>query len=228
MVVGKNKTIPKGRKAGKKKAADPFAKKDWYDIKAPSVFAVKNVGKTLVTHTQGTKRLPLKGLKHRVSEVSMADLQDDEDHAYRKIRLRAEDVQGKNGMDFTTNKLRSLVRKWQTMIEAHVDVKTTDYYGLRMFCNGFNKRRQNEVKRTYNIKDEVHSLFLDVCFYSLRFVANSMWLIRRKMREIMINQALSCDPKELIHGDYSDDVGVKVERPTDETMVEVSAEPVGA
>jgi hypothetical protein len=35
--------------------ADPFAKKDWYDIKAPSVFQVKNVGKTLVTRTQGTK-----------------------------------------------------------------------------------------------------------------------------------------------------------------------------
>lgn len=29
-------------------------------------------------------------------EVSLADLQKDEDHAYRKIRLRAEDVQGKN------------------------------------------------------------------------------------------------------------------------------------
>jgi hypothetical protein len=35
--------------------ADPFSKKDWYDIKAPSVFSVKNVGKTLVTRTQGTK-----------------------------------------------------------------------------------------------------------------------------------------------------------------------------
>ncbi|KAG2708189.1 hypothetical protein I3760_05G180300 [Carya illinoinensis] len=44
MVVGKNKRISKG-----KKGADPFAKKDWYDIKAPSVFTVKNVGKTLVT-----------------------------------------------------------------------------------------------------------------------------------------------------------------------------------
>ena len=36
-------------------SADPFAKKDWYDIKAPSVFQVKNVGKTLVSRTQGTK-----------------------------------------------------------------------------------------------------------------------------------------------------------------------------
>jgi len=36
------------------------------------------------------------GLKHRVFEVSLADLQGDEDHSFRKIRLRAEDVQGKN------------------------------------------------------------------------------------------------------------------------------------
>ena len=37
-----------------------------------------------------------KGLKHRVFEASLADLQSDEDQAYRKIRLRAEDVQGRN------------------------------------------------------------------------------------------------------------------------------------
>lgn len=36
------------------------------------------------------------GLKHRVFEVSLADLQGDEEQAFRKIRLRAEDVQGKN------------------------------------------------------------------------------------------------------------------------------------
>ena len=32
---------------------DPYTKKDWYDVKAPSMFSVRNIGKTLVTKTQG-------------------------------------------------------------------------------------------------------------------------------------------------------------------------------
>jgi small subunit ribosomal protein S3Ae len=153
MAVGKNKRISKGKKGGKKKIVDPFSKKDWYDVKAPSMFAVRNVGKTLVTRTQGTK-IASEGLKGRVFDVSLADLQKNEEDAYRKMKLRVEDVQGRNcltnfwGMDFTTDKLRGMVRKWQTLIEAHVDVKTTDGYTLRMFCLGFTKKRQGQIKRT--------------------------------------------------------------------------------
>ncbi|XP_010546607.1 PREDICTED: 40S ribosomal protein S3a-1-like [Tarenaya hassleriana] len=262
MAVGKNKRISKGRKGGKKKVVDPFSKKDWYDIKAPSVFSVRNVGKTLVSRTQGTK-IASEGLKHRVFEISLADLQGDEDNAYRKIRLRAEDVQGRNvltnfwGMDFTTDKLRSLVKKWQTLIEAHIDVKTTDNYTLRLFCIAFTKRRANQVKRT--------------CYAQ----SSQIRQIRRKMREIMAKEASSCDLKELVakfipeaigreiekatqsiyplqnvfirkvkilkapkfdlgklmevHGDYSaEDVGVKVDRPTDEIMADEPTEVIGA
>ncbi|KAI3906918.1 hypothetical protein MKW92_032714 [Papaver armeniacum] len=99
-------------------------------------------------------KIASEGLKHRVFEVCLADLQNDEDQSYIKMRLRVEDVQGKNvltnfwGMDFTTDKLRSLVCKWQTLIEAHVDVKITDNFTLRMFCIGFTQRCKNQVKRT--------------------------------------------------------------------------------
>lgn len=33
---------------------DPFTLKEWYDIKAPSIFQVRSPGKTLVTRTKGT------------------------------------------------------------------------------------------------------------------------------------------------------------------------------
>jgi small subunit ribosomal protein S3Ae len=71
------------------------------------------------------------GLKGRVFEISLADLQNDE-VSFRKFKLMAEDVQGRNvltnfhGMDLTRDKLCSMVKKWQTLIEANVDVRTTD------------------------------------------------------------------------------------------------------
>ena len=37
-----------------KSRVDPFSKKDWYDVKAPAMFNIRNIGKTLVTRTQGT------------------------------------------------------------------------------------------------------------------------------------------------------------------------------
>jgi len=106
MAVGKNKRLTKSKKGGKKKASDPFLKKEWYEIKAPSMFTQRNCGKTLVTRTQGTK-VASDSLKGRVFELSLADLNKDEDQAYRKIKLVCEEVQGYNlltnfhGLDMT-------------------------------------------------------------------------------------------------------------------------------
>lgn len=66
------------------------------------------------------------GLKGRVFEVSLADLQNDE-VAFRKFKLITEDVQGKNcltnfhGMDLTRDKMCSMVKKWQ-VISGHEEV----------------------------------------------------------------------------------------------------------
>ncbi|MBZ3869624.1 40S ribosomal protein S3a [Sciurus carolinensis] len=121
MVVGKNKCIMKGGKKGaKKKVVDPFSKKDWYDVKALAMFNIRNIGKTLVTRTQGTK-IASDGLKGYVFEVSLADLQNDE-VAFRKFKLITEVIQGKNcltnfhGMNLTCDKMGSIVKKWQMMM----------------------------------------------------------------------------------------------------------------
>ena len=43
-------------------SVDPFTKKEWYDVKAPSMFEKRNIGKTMVTRTQGTSMCCLSSL----------------------------------------------------------------------------------------------------------------------------------------------------------------------
>ena len=43
-------------------SVDPFSRKDWFDIKAPSFFEVRNVGKTLVNRTQGLSKFSIVSL----------------------------------------------------------------------------------------------------------------------------------------------------------------------
>merc|ERR1711990_254345 len=190
MAVGKNKRLSKGKKGKGKKIIDPFQKKEWYDIKAPSMFSVRAVGKTMVTRSTGTK-LASDALKGRVVEVSLADLQNNEDDGYRKMRLEVEDVQG---MNCTTDKLRSLVRKWQTLIECTTDVKTTDGYVVRMFCIGFTKKRQNQVKKT--------------CYAQTSQIRQ----IRKKMSDVMTQEASTCDLKDLVLKFIPEVIGKEIEK----------------
>lgn len=201
MAVGKNKRLSKGKKGLKKKTVDPFTRKDWYSIKAPSTFAHRDVGKTLVNRTTGLKNAN-DALKGRILEVSLADLQKDEGHSFRKIKLRIDEVQGKNcltnfhGLDFTSDKLRSLVRKWQTLIEANVTVKTTDDYLIRLFAIAFTTRRPNQIKKTTYAQTA------------------QIRLIRKKMTEIIQREASTCTLAQLTNKLIPEVIGREIEKNT--------------
>mmetsp|Transcript_7565 Transcript_7565/g.16459 ORF Transcript_7565/g.16459 Transcript_7565/m.16459 type:complete len:269 (+) Transcript_7565:62-868(+) len=202
MAVGKNKRLTKGgKKGGKKKAGDPLMRKEWYDIKAPSLFAVRNCGKTLVSRTQGTK-IATEELKGRVLEVNLADLNNDEDQSYKKIKLCIEEVQGRHcltdfhALSLTRDKLCSLIKKWQTMIEAHADVKTTDGYVVRMFVIAFTDKRPNQVKVN--------------CYAQTAQIRR----IRRKMVEIMTNEAGKVQLRELVKKLIPESIGKEIEKQT--------------
>lgn len=159
------------------------------------------MGKTLVNRTTGLKNAN-DSLKGRIFEVSLADLQNDEDHAFRKVKLRVDEVQGKNcltnfhGLDFTTDKLRSLVRKWQTLIEANVTVKTTDDYLVRLFAIAFTKRRPNQIKKTTYAR------------------SSQIRAIRKKMTDIMQHEAVGCSLSQLTTKLIPEVIGREIEKAT--------------
>jgi len=197
MAVGKNKKM--GKKGAKKKAVDPFTRKEWYDIKAPAMFQKRYVGKTLVNRTQGTK-ISSDFLKGRVYEISLGDLMNNSDAEFRKFRLVCEDVQGKtcltnfHGMTFTRDKLCSIVKKWHTLIEANVAVKTTDGYLLRLFCIGFTKSNPGQTKKTsYAQSSKVRQ-------------------IRAKMVEIIQKEVSSSDLREVCTKLIPDSIGKDIEK----------------
>ena len=201
MAIGKNKRLAKGKKGQKKKVGDTFAKKEWYNVMAPTMFAQRDCGRTVVSKTQGTK-ISSESLKGRICEANLGDLNKDEDQSFRKMKFEIQDTQGRQcltdfyGMDMTRDKLCSLVRKWQSLIEAHVDVKTVDGYTLRLFAIGFTKRQANSNKAN--------------CY------ANSAQIrrIRRKMIEIMTAEASKVLLRDLVKRFVSEAIGKEIEKQT--------------
>jgi len=194
MAVGKNKRKPKQ----KRKYVDPFLRKQWYSVKAPGMFKETFIGRTPVNKTAANK-LSKDALMGRVFKVSLGDLNNDEDNSFRYIHLIVEDVQGDevltnfHGMSFASHKLKSLVRKWRTLIEAIVDLTTSDGYKLRIFVIAFTKKRPNQNKNTaYATTAQIKQ-------------------IRKKIFEIVNREAAGCDLKALVKKLIFETISARVE-----------------
>lgn len=131
----------------------------------------------------------------------MAELQDNnESYAHTNIKLKVDEVQGKHcltnfyGLSYTTDRLKSLIKKWQTLVEASVDAKTTDGYSVRMFCIGFTKPRTNQISKA--------------CYAQTAKVK----LIRAKMVAVMSKEASSCDLKDLVKKFVQNSIGTAISR----------------
>lgn len=141
-------------------------------------------------------------LKGRVLELNLADLNNDEDQSYKKIKLCIEEVQGRNCLtDFhalclTRDKLQSLIRKWHTLIEAHADVKTTDGYLVRMFVIAFTARRPDQVRTN--------------CFAQSAQIRK----IRKKMVDIMAKEASTCQLRDLVKKLIPEVIGKEIQKQT--------------
>jgi small subunit ribosomal protein S3Ae len=138
----------------------------------------------------------------RVFEVNLGDLMDNEAVSYQKVKLCIEDVQGYNcllnfhGMDMTRDKLCSLIRKKQSIVEANVDCRTTDGYVVRLFCIAFTKKQENQIKATCYAKSA------------------QIRAIRAKMVTMMTELGTKGDLKTLVKELITDTIGTSIEKAT--------------
>lgn len=88
----------------------------------------------------------------------------------------------------------SMVKKWQTLIEASIDVKTTDGYLLRVFCIGFTTKDAMTSRKTcYAQHSQVRA-------------------IRKKMCEIITRDVTSSDLKEVVNKLLPDSIAKDIEK----------------
>jgi len=89
-----------------------------------------------------------------------------------------------------------LIKKWKTLIEANVDVKTTDGYVVRLFVIGFTKRRPDQVKTN--------------CYAQSAQIRK----IRAKMVEIAVNEASKGQLRDLVKKLIPEVIGKEIEKQT--------------
>jgi len=189
MAVGKNKRVSKGgRRGSKKKIQEPMSRKEWYDVVAPNTFKNRQFAKTVCNKTQGLK-IAADNLRGRVYEVNQADLDGahNKDQAFRKIKFEVQEVDGRNlltqfhSLALTTDKVRSMLRKWCTLIEAPVEAKTADGFVLRLFVTSFTKKQPGQLSKNCYSKTRLEKW--------VRFRMSK--IIQNKLSKLDINQTLT-------------------------------------
>ena len=180
MAKGKNKQLAKKGKGGRKVEKHPFVKKEWYKyMSPPSIIASMPLGWTPANKTVG-KKIGSDNVLGRVCEVSFADLDKSSRYNWRKVRMQVETVEGHNcyssfyGLDSTRERVCSLIKKGQSLIDIWTDVKTADGYILRISLTTCTIRKYNQqTNNCYCKSSQVRAIRKVVSRYLVNHAAKS-------------------------------------------------------
>ncbi|KAI5184996.1 small subunit ribosomal protein S3Ae [Nematocida homosporus] len=204
----------KSKKLRSKKSADTMEKKEFYNLVLPSFLGPKEAGLTFIDKSQGTYYAP-DALKGRTFEVNQADLglnstttttttttSEGDQQAIRKFKFVVEGVRGKDamssfyGMELISDKIKSIPKKWHTLIEACLKVETSDGYLLRVFTIANTKRKPKAVKKN--------------CYASLAQVK----AIRQIIFKIIAEELEGCSIQEVMKKLMGESIGSRIEQET--------------
>ncbi len=85
-----------------------------------------------------------------------------------------------HGMDLSADRVRSLVQKWGSLIEAVVEAKTNDGYVMRLFVIAFTRRQKGQLSKNTYAKSRLEKW--------ARHRITSM--IQKRLSKLDINQAV--------------------------------------
>lgn len=204
MAIGKNKRLSKKGKGGKKKRADAFEKKEWFQLKMPKINGIRvNTYGWMPANKTAQGVLVEDRMYDRVCTIRCGDLQpnplpDAQENPQTSTNLKLRVAQTKNqmcwldfhGMELTRDKTCSLMKKWVTLIEAATDIKTTDGFVYRVFGMALTKKVDGQCKKTAYAK------------------TSQVKRIRQRMIEIMNNELGDKGTKEFVGRILADKCGV--------------------
>jgi len=187
------------KKGTKKKSGERFLKKEWWQIRSPGMFAQRNFTLSPVNVTAGEK-VSSEAMKGRIYTVSLGDLTNSANH-HKKVKLVVDEETEKGskvamtnfyGLDTTRDHLCSLIRKWHTLIDAFVDVKTNDGFLLRFFITASTKKQKKQQRATS---------------YAQR---SQVKLIRKIMATVVTKEVKKISLRELVTKLMTDDISEKI------------------
>jgi small subunit ribosomal protein S3Ae len=120
--------------------------------------------------------------------------------SYRKFKFKCIDYSngncftGFNGLDLTRDKFSSLIKKWHTIVESCLDLKTKDGFYLRIFIVAFSKKLKNQIKKfAYLQSSQIRS-------------------VRRKIEQIVTREGLLSSMKDLIGKINSEKINEEIKK----------------
>lgn len=147
--VSKNKGAKKSKSRAKE---NRFSKKQFFNLCTPSIFPVTTHGKTSHPRTKSKQDLS-SFLLGRTFNVNQGDLNGQNTETHRNFSFKVTKVRGSdclgtfNGMYMARDKISNMIRKWHSMIDAHLDVTTSDGSVWRFFVIATTRKQPGQIKK---------------------------------------------------------------------------------
>lgn len=147
--VSKNKGSRKTKSRGKE---NRFSKKQTFNLVTSPLFPITQHGKTYHPKTKAKQDLRA-FLLGRTFKVNQGDLNGLNTETHRNFCFKVGEVRGTdciglfNGMYVARDKVTNMIKKWHSLIDAHLDITTADGSTWRIFVQAVTKRMPGQVKK---------------------------------------------------------------------------------